>query len=318
MRQEENKTKNRLLLRAKILTKIRAFFAKRNVIEVETPLLLSTTNPTPYLNNFICDNLYLQTSPEFAMKKLLADGSSDIYQICKAFRKDELGRLHNPEFTILEWYRLNFNHHDLMDEMDEFLKFTINTPKAKRFTYAKICEKFLKINPHKCTIKQLKLLAKKNNLFVSGLENDCDSWLQLLFTHLVEPKLNSEQPVFIYDFPSSQAMLAKVRPGKIKIASRFEVYYKRVELANGFHELNNPKEQRKRFNDDLSKRKKLNLPPIPLDEKLLATLAKLPNCSGVALGIDRLLLLASNSTSLDEILCFREKEKGYRSCPFKH
>jgi len=275
------------------------------VIEVETPLLLPTTNPTPYLNNFSCNDLYLQTSPEFAMKRLLAGGGGDIYQICKAFRKDELGRLHNPEFTILEWYRLNFDHHDLMDEMDEFLIYTINTKKAKRFTYAKICEKFLKINPHKCTIKQLKLLAKKNNLSVSSLENDIDLWLQLLFTHLIEPKLNSEQPFFIYDFPATQAMLAKVRPGKIKISSRFEVYYKGVELANGFHELNDPKEQRQRFNDDLAKRKKLNLPKIPLDEKLLTTLAKLPNCSGVALGIDRLLLLACNATSIDEILCFR-------------
>lgn len=293
------------MLRAKTLARIRKFFSLRGVTEVETPLLLPATNPAPYLNNFSCDNLYLQTSPEFAMKRLLARGSGDIYQICKAFRKDEQGRLHNPEFTILEWYRLNFDHHDLMNEMDELLGYTINAPTAKRYAYAEVCEEFLKVNPHETNLKQLKLVAEKNNLSVSGLDNDSDMWLQLLFTHLVEPKLNSKQPVFIYDFPQSQAMLARVRNEKVNLASRFEVYYKGVELANGFHELNNPQEQRRRFNDDLAKRQKLNLPPVPLDEEFLSTLPKLPNCSGVALGIDRLLLLASGNVSLDEVLCFR-------------
>lgn len=295
-----------MLLRAKLLAKIREFFARRNVLEVETPLLLPTTNPTPYLNNFCCDELYLQSSPEFAMKRLLAAGSSDIYQICKAFRKEEKGRLHNPEFTILEWYRINFNHHDLMDEIEELLIYITNSPKAKRYTYEEIYKKILKINPYQTTLKKLRQLAEVNNLRISGLDDDPDTWLQLLFTHLIEPKLNTKYPFFIYDFPASQAMLARVRKEKTKIASRFEVYYQGLELANGFHELKDFTEQRNRFDKDLAKRKELNLPLVPIDEKFLASLPNLPNCAGVALGIDRLLLLIAKSSSLDEILCFRD------------
>lgn len=291
-------------LRAKTLAKIRAFFAARNIIEVETPLLSHATNPAPHLNSFSFDSLYLQTSPEFAMKRLLASGSGDIYQICKAFRKDEIGRLHNPEFTILEWYRIGFNHHDLMDEVNEFLKLIINAPKSQRLTYAKIFAYFLKIDPHEVAIEQLKTIAQNNNLFVPDLPDEPNSWLQLLFSHLIEPKLGLEQPIFIYDFPAPQAMLAKVRAGTPKVASRFEVYFKGIELANGFHELNDAQEQQKRFTEDLAKRQKLNLPQIPLDKNFLAILPHLPECSGVALGIDRLLLLATNTDALDEVLCY--------------
>ena len=291
-------------LRAETFTKIRNFFAARNVIEVETPLLSHATNPAPHLNSFCLDNLYLQTSPEFAMKRLLAAGSGDIYQICKAFRKDEIGRIHNPEFTILEWYRLGFNHHDLMDEVNEFLKVTINAPESKRFSYKEIFAEFLQINPHANDLNQLKATAQKNNLSVTNLSDDYDTWLQLLFTHLIEPKLGQECPVFVYDFPASQAMLAKVRAEEPKVASRFEVYFKGIELANGFHELSDAKEQRKRFAQDLATRQELNLPPVPCDENFLLALPNLPDCSGVAIGIDRLLLLTANANSLNEILCY--------------
>lgn len=293
-------------LRAKILAKIRSFFAARSVTEVETPLLSHSTNPAPHLNSFCLGDLYLQTSPEFAMKRLLARGSGDIYQVCKAFRADEIGRIHNPEFTILEWYRIGFDHHKLMDEMDEFLKLTINTNKSQRFTYQEIFTEVLKINPHIATTEELKMVAQSSDLAVSNLPDDTDSWLQLLFTHLIEPKLGQEFPVFIYDFPVSQAMLARVRDEQPKVASRFEVYFKGVELANGFHELSDATEQRKRFLHDLAERQKLNLPPIPLDENFLLALPNLPDCSGVAVGIDRLLLLAAGAASLSEILC----------CPF--
>lgn len=290
--------------RAETLTKIRNFFAARNVIEVETPLLSHATNPAPHLDSFCLDNLYLQTSPEFAMKRLLAAGSGDIYQICKAFRKNEIGRFHNPEFTILEWYRLGFNHHDLMDEVNDFLKTTINVSESKRFTYKEIFAEFLQINPHASVLDQLKAAAQKNNLSATNLSDDYDTWLQLLFTHLIEPKLGQEYPVFVYDFPASQAMLAKVRAEEPKVASRFEVYFKGIELANGFHELSDTKEQRKRFSHDLAMRQELKLPQIPLDENFLLALPKLPDCSGVALGIDRLLLLAANANFLNEILCY--------------
>ncbi|MDR1012557.1 MAG: EF-P lysine aminoacylase GenX [Coxiellaceae bacterium] len=302
---EKNSIVNCLLLRAKILSKLRKFFAKRQILEVTTPLLLPTTNPAPFLNSFQCDNLYLQTSPEFAMKILLTHCNKDIYQICKAFRKDEQGRLHNPEFTILEWYRINFDHHDLMDEMNDLLKCIINAPQARRYSYREIFEKFLDINPHDNTLSQLKLLAKKKHLSISSLVNDKDTWLQLLFTHLIEPYLGNKEPVFIYDYPPSQAMLAKIRCyKKYNLASRFEVYYRGIELANGFHELNDPQEQRKRFQSDLLKRRQLNLPPVSLDEHFLSALTKLPNCSGVALGVDRLILLVTKYASLGELLSY--------------
>lgn len=300
--QEAKTVRDRLLLRAEFLAKIRDFFQKRQVLEVTTPLLLSTTNPAPYLHSFNCDGLYLQTSPEFAMKELLANGSGDVYQICKAFRQGEIGSLHNPEFTILEWYRIDFNHHDLMDEVEELLNFTIGCPKAQRCSYLRVCEEFLAINPHTVTLKQLKQLVRKNDLLISGLDDDIATWMQLIFTHLIEPKLDTGSPIFIYDFPASQAMLARIHGNKIKLASRFEVYYRGVELANGFHELNDPQEQRQRFNCDLAKRRQLGLPSIPPAEKFLAALSKLPNCSGVAIGVDRLLLLAIGASSLDEVL----------------
>lgn len=289
-------------LRAKILAKIRNFFAVRNVIEVETPLLAYSTNPAPYLDSFNLESLYLQTSPEFAMKRLLVVGSGDIYQICKAFRRGEIGRIHNHEFTILEWYRIGFDHHDLMDEMNDFLKLIINTAESKRFTYQEIFTEYLKIDPYSTSVVQLKSVAHKQGLAVLGLADDVDSWLQLLFTHLIEPNLGIENPVFIYDFPEAQAMLAKVRDETPTVASRFEVYFKGIELANGYHELNDAEEQRKRFEHDLIKRRELKLQPIPFDEAFLSALPNLPNCSGVALGIDRLLLLIAGAASLQEVL----------------
>lgn len=301
----ENQTTLRLQLRAKTLATIRDFFNARNVVEVETPLFSHSTNPAPHLDSFNCEGLYLQTSPEFAMKRLLASGSGDIYQICKAFRKDEIGRLHNPEFTILEWYRNGFSHHDLMDEINDLLKLTLNVSDAKRITYTKIFMEILAINPHTRDIKQLKITAQKNNLSVSGIPDDYDSWLQLLFTHLIEPQIGREYPIFIYDFPAEQAMLARVRNEEgLRVASRFEVYFKGIELANGFHELNDAVEQRNRFIQDLAKRKELNLPQIPLDENFLSLLPNLPDCSGVALGIDRLLLATAGVNSLDKVLCY--------------
>ncbi|MCL5260579.1 MAG: EF-P lysine aminoacylase EpmA [Gammaproteobacteria bacterium] len=298
-------------LRAELLTKIRAFFAERNVLEVETPLLSASTNPAPHLQSFTTTLelqgapkiYYLQTSPEFAMKRLLAAGSGDIYQICKAFRNQEIGSLHNPEFTILEWYRIGFDHHALMDEMDELLKNLINAPKAKRFTYSEIFSNYLQLDPFASELSQLKLCAK-NRGFVS-IETSAEKsvWLELLFTNFIEPQLGKENPVFIYDFPKDQAMLARINQDN-KTAARFEVYYQGVELANGFYELNAAKEQRERFLHDLEKRKELQLPTIPLDENFLAALAKLPDCAGVALGIDRLLLLASGKTSIKEVLSF--------------
>ena len=295
-----------LQLRAQILAKIRAFFTRRDVLEVETPLLSHSTNPAPHLHSFITKyqtrNLYLQTSPEFAMKRLLASGSGDIYQICKAFRDGEEGKLHNPEFTILEWYRINFNHHELMDEMEQFLHFVLNAASARRITYRELFLQHLGVDPFGET-DELKKIALAKGLG-ADLANDHDTWLQLLLTHFIEPNLGQKHPVFVYDFPASQAMLAKINPDNPKVAERFEVYFKGMELANGFHELNNPQEQRQRFEEENKKRAQLNLPVIPLDENFLASLEHLPPCAGVAVGIDRLIVLAAQTKSLAEAITF--------------
>ena len=313
-----------LTLRAGAYAKIRNFFAERGVLEVETPLLLPGTNPAPHLDSFVCDGLYLQTSPETAMKSLLAQGSGDIYQLCKAFRKNELGRLHNPEFTMLEWYRLGFDHHKLMDEVEELVVLLLKTKTAARYTYEEVYREWVHLNPHEASLEEVKQIAQKNGITVTGLEDDKDSWIQLLFTELVEPNLEQDRPVFIYDFPSSQAMLARVRSEirrlirrmtegevakvrEVGIASRFELYYRGMELANGFHELNDPEEQLRRFNNDLAKRKALGIPTVAMDHQFISLLSQLPDCSGVALGIDRLLLLGSNCRSLDELILFRRR-----------
>ena len=304
-----------LRLRAEMLTKIRDFFTKRNVLEVETPLLNSSTITDANLHSIeaFCRNpgssqiekLYLQTSPEFAMKRLLAAGSGSIYQICKAFRDEECGRLHNREFTMLEWYHVDFDHHALMDEMEEFLIHTIQAAAAERLSYKTVFQKFLNINPHTASTSELKNCALQNQLSISQAlesETDRDIWLNILLTNLIEPRLGQKQPTFIYDYPITQAALARIRNDEIPVAERFEVYIRGIEIANGFHELTDAKEQRIRFKNDLKIRAKLNLPQIPLDEKFLAALEHgLPNCAGVALGIDRLLMVANHLQSIHEI-----------------
>lgn len=297
-----HESNNRLQARAKLLTNIRNFFAAKNILEVETPLLSPGTITDPNIHSLqLKNNLYLQTSPEFAMKKLLAANSGSIYQICKAFRDGESGRQHNPEFTILEWYHVGFNHHDLMAEMDELLNYLLNSQPAEKITYAELFKKYLAIDPHNSSLKELKKCAHKNGLNnISTLT--IDDWLSLLLTHFIEPHLGINQPTFIYNYPASQSALARISPSNSQVAERFEVYINGVELANGFHELANSKEQRQRFLTDLDKRKNLNLPTIPLDENFLNSLDNLPDCAGVALGIDRLLMLIMNVNDIHNVL----------------
>lgn len=305
-----------LHLRARLLNRIRQFFAERHVLEVETPLLSQATVTDKHLQSFQTNyhfanpkqkqTLYLQTSPEFAMKRLLAAGSGAIYQLCKAFRNQgESGRYHNPEFTMLEWYRPGFNHHDLMDEMESLLKLMLDCPSAQRFSYAELFQHYLQIDPHQTSIELLKQTAHRFNLTTEHLTTlEKDDWLNLLMTHCIEPQL-PKHPVFIYDFPASQAALARIRPGKPALAERFEVYVQGLELANGFHELSSASEQRQRFGNDLIQREKAGYPLVPIDERLLAALEQgLPDCAGVALGVDRLIMLASEKSAINEVLSF--------------
>lgn len=309
--------------RAEILTKIRAFFLARDVMEVETPLLCHATVTDAYIQSFetlyhaadLTENtgahshkLFLQTSPEYCMKRLLAANSGAIYQICKSFRNyGESGRFHNPEFTMLEWYRPSFNHHDLMNEMDDLLRHILNCPSAEKISYADLFLKFTDINPHQASINELVNCAKRFNLDnIAGIDPDNpNTWLHLLMSHVIEPQLDKEKPTFIFDFPITQAALARIRQDTPPVAERFEVYVNGMELANGFHELCDAKEQRHRFEKDLSDRKQLDYPIGPMDEFFLAALEEgLPNCSGVALGIDRLVMAALKCDALSEVVSF--------------
>ena len=291
--------------RAAIIDRIRQFFKTRGLLEVETPLLYPATVTDQYLQSIRAGDQYLQTSPEFCMKRLIAAGSGPIFQICKAFRDDEIGRQHNPEFTMLEWYQPGFDHHDLMDEMDEFLQDVINSKNVERLSYQDIFLKFTDINPHTSNTKDLKILASQFELG-EVLDNTAsqDDWLFLIMSHVIEPKLGFEQPTFIYDFPVTQAALAKIRHGDIAVAERFEVYIQGVEIANGFNELADSKEQLQRFESENSSRANKGLEQMPIDHKLIAALEHFPQCAGVALGVDRLVMLATANNNLQDCLAF--------------
>ena len=302
--------------RASILANVRHFFAQRDVMEVDTPAMSQATVTDVHLQTFNTTfvgpgaangkTLYLQTSPEFHMKRLLCAGSGAIYQICKSFRNEESGRYHNPEFTMLEWYRPGFNHIDLMAEMDILLQQVLNTAPSDSMSYQQAFIEHLAIDPLTADIEQLRQLAMSHDLgdFVAT-EQDHDTLLQLLFCFKIEPKIGLERPIMIYDFPASQAALAQISPADPRVAERFEVYYRGIELANGFHELADSDEQHRRFKIDNQKRVAAGLAPQPIDLNLIAALnAGLPDCAGVALGIDRLVMLALDQTHIDQLIAF--------------
>ncbi len=300
---------NTLRQRADILARIRAFFNARGYLEVDTPIMTRFGVSDVYLSNikaqFRGESFCLQTSPEYHMKRLLAAGSGSIFQLARVFRDDELGRWHNPEFTLLEWYRLNISHHELMDEVDEFLQLILKTKPMIRKTYQQVFLEACDLDPFNTSINDLQAcLARWDLAYVLPADEvDPDQYLFLLMSHVVEPALaKTPVPVAVYDFPISQASLAQTRDG---FAERFEVYYRGVELANGFHELTDPKAQRERFNQDNKTRHLRGLPSSSPDEYLLSALNHgLPACSGVALGIDRLIALALGQLSISNTLSF--------------
>lgn len=300
-----------LKLRATILAKIREFFLTRNVLEVETPLLYPSSATDPYIESFSTtyrnQTLYLQTSPEFPMKRMLCAGSSDIYEISKVFRKDESGKKHNPEFTLLEWYRVGFDHHQLIQDVDELLQFILQTKPADKISYQQIFIDNVNLDPFVANINELQNCAAQHNLQLPE-KTDKDDLLNLLLTHLIEPNVGTEKPIFIYDYPASQAALAKIRHDTPSVAERFEVYFQGLELANGYHELTDANEQRRRFESDNKKRQSLNLPTVAIDEKLLSAMADLglPDCAGVALGVDRLIMLAAGTNDIREIIAIMD------------
>lgn len=308
-----------LKLRAAILANIRQFFAERDVLEVDTQALSYATVTDVHLVSFSTtfnqagshvesgETLYLQTSPEFAMKRLLAAGSGAIYQICKAFRNEESGRFHNPEFTMLEWYRPGFDHFDLMKEIDLLLQSLLQTAEADMFTYQQAFTEHVGIDPLNCHISELQAAVITHQLHAdwAAHETDKDTLLQYLFGELVEVNIGKDRPCFIYHFPASQASLAKLSSKVSGVAERFELYYQGVELANGFHELTDAVEQESRFNADNKQRSALGLKENTIDKNLISALVSgLPDCAGVAVGIDRLIMIAAKADRIDQVLSF--------------
>lgn len=293
--------------RAQIVAQIRAYFAQQQVLEVETPQLCPTTVTDPHLHSMqVPGHGYLQTSPEYAMKRLLAAGSGSIYQIARVFRADEMGRRHHPEFTMLEWYRVGFTPDQLIDDVAAVACLALGETRCVRHRYRDLFRTRLGLDPLSCSVDQLRAVARRH-VDLAFDEADRDTWLELLMSQVIEPTLGIDTLSFVVDYPPSQAALARLHlddEGQV-VASRFELYHRGVELANGYHELLDADEQRARFAADLREREALGLPAIPIDEPLLAALASgLPDCSGVALGLDRLIMLAVGSDSLREVIAF--------------
>jgi lysyl-tRNA synthetase class 2 len=301
-------------MRARLLAKMRAFFAER-------PVLSQAASTDPNIHSMQSSYvgpgaarglpLYLHTSPEFPMKRLLAAGSGPIYQVCKVFRQGELGRLHNPEFTMLEWYRPGYSYQDLMDEVEQLttvlLVDYLQLQNSERLTYGEAFRRYAGgIDAYNATPRELlECLHQFGIIPPDSIQQDRDALLDLLLTHVVEPKLGQQRLTFIYDYPASQAALARVRTGSPSVAERFELYLQGMELANGFHELIDSAEQLNRFEHDLVRRSQNGSPQVPVDRRFLAALEYgLPNCSGVALGFDRLCMVALGANKIDEVISF--------------
>jgi len=298
--------------RAALLGSIRLFFASRDVLEVDTPLLCSAGITDPSIEPLqvtagasLGSPRNLQTSPEYAMKRLLAAGSGSIYQIAKAFRDGEAGCRHNPEFTLLEWYRLDFDYHQLMDEVAQFACYCLGDRPWKKYSYRELFIQTLEIDPFEASVDQLRGVAEVH-IDLSFTSGDRDLWLDLLMSHLIEPKLAGQGMCFVYDYPASQAALSKVvRRDGIEVGQRFELYIDGLELANGYFELSDAVEQEQRFLADNRKRREMGLAERALDARLLAAMKSgLPDCSGVALGVDRLLMLLTGETDIRDVIAF--------------
>ena len=307
--------RGKLAIRDRALARIRAFLADRGVLEVETPALSRAATTDPALASLKLDVQslagvhYLHTSPEYAMKRLLADGSGDIYQLARVFRDGELGRWHQPEFQLLEWYRLGFDEFDLMHEVYELLRVVLEPelPRLARLdlSYAQAFIAALEVDPlhfdAAASVRLTAALAERGIDVPTGLAHA--ELFDLALATAIVPAWPQGTAVFLYDYPADQAALAAIKPGEPPVAARFEVFLNGLELGNGFRELTDATEQRQRFATDLSRRRASGLPEPPIDEAFLAALAKgLPDCAGVALGVDRLIALLTGARALADVV----------------
>ncbi len=298
----------RLKARANLLQNIRTYFSIQQVMEVETPILSSAGNTDPEINSIRTQNgNYLRTSPEFALKRLLAAGSGDVYELGRVFRAGESGRYHNPEFTMLEWYRAGYNYHQLMDEVATLVRICgqgkFDKWREERFSYTQLFLQHLDIDPFTADEQTLSACAKKNG--IDDIELNRKQWLDLLISLVIQPALPEKCLTFVYDFPQDQAALARIRPGSPPLAERFELYLGRTELANGYQELTDATEQQQRFEAENDKRHKRGQEVYELDQHLISALQHgLPECAGVAMGVDRLLMAIDELDSIDDVTAF--------------
>jgi len=308
-----------LRLRAALLRRLRDFFHRRGFLEVETPLLAAETVVDRHLDPFSVPvddgpengiggrRLWLQTSPELCMKRLLAAGGEAIYQVTRSFRRDERGRLHNPEFTLVEWYRTGDGPAEGMQLLSDLGETLLGRGPAERISYAEAFRQHVGADPHTARVEEL--IAAVAALGIAAPESltrdDRDGWLDLLLVERVEPHLGHDRPAIVYDYPAGQAALARVRPGNPPVAERFELYVSGIELANGYHELLDAAELRERNARNNALRAAEGKSTLPEPGRLLAAMeAGLPAATGVALGFDRVVMLAAGAKCLDEVIAF--------------
>lgn len=302
--------------RAALNALIRAFFAERNVLEVETPILSEAGNTEPNIDSFHTRfsghvdagsaQRWLRTSPEYPLKRLLAAGVGDCYELGRVFRNGEAGGRHNPEFTMLEWYRVGWDHHRLIDETVALVRAALaqvgRDATLRVLDYRSLYRTHVGLDPFEASLEALQAPLAGVRIDAGGLTRD--DWLDLLMTHVIQPAFGDDQMTVVHDWPASQAALARVRPGTPALAERFELYLGAVELANGYHELNDAGEQRARFLRDHAVRQARGDVLPPLDERLLDALPTLPDCAGVAVGVDRLLMAMNRTGRIAEVLAF--------------
>lgn len=306
-----------LVLRAELYALVRGFFAERKVIEVETPILSAAANTEPNIESFSTafsghvdagtPERWLRTSAEFPLKRLLAAGIGDCYELGRVFRNGEAGRSHNPEFTMLEWYRVGWNHLQLIDETVELVQsaLALRDQKARvhSTTYRELFVDTLEMDPFTTPIEGLRSPLRDTGIDDEGLTRD--DWLDLLITHLIQPQFPPDCITVVRDWPASQCALARIRNDAPPVAERFELYLGTRELANGYHELTDAIEQNTRFENDNRRRKSRGQRELPRDDKLLAALQSgMPACAGVALGVERLLMCMSGSNDIRDVLAF--------------
>ena len=302
--------------RAALNALVRAFFAERDVLEVETPILSAAGNTEPNIDSFHTRfsghvdagsaQRWLRTSPEYPLKRLLAAGVGDCYELGRVFRNGEAGGRHNPEFTMLEWYRVGWDHHRLIEETAALVRAALalvqREARLEVVDYRSLYRERVGVDPFDARLEDLQAPLAGVRIAADGLTRD--DWLDLLMTHCIQPQFADDCMTVVHDWPASQAALARVRPGTPPLAERFELYLGAVELANGYHELNDATEQRSRFDRDHAVRRARGDVLPPLDEHLLQALPSLPDCAGVAVGVDRLLMAMNRTGRIADVLAF--------------